>query len=140
MRVTRFTGCISVLWSPTCGQNSMRFGFLPLRQCLRVTLIHVPHPKCGVGVHGLFDRQNVADRVAKLAGDLPSGTVTAVCILMRRRRFRRRHLSLQPRNRLALNRALTAGFDRTCRVKELVVIVESEFWSDFTHAPVSFSS
>ncbi len=78
-----------------------------------------------MGVHGLFDRQNVADRVAKLAGDLPSGTVTAAFILMRW--FRRRHLALQARNRLALNRALTAGFDRICRVKELVVIVESEF-------------
>ena len=68
------------------------------------TPIHVPHPKCGVrvnpvrnllrikpprqrsqfGVHGLFDRQNVADRIAQLAGDLPGGAMLAVLVWMRR--------------------------------------------------------
>jgi len=65
---------------------------------LRMMLIHFPHPKGRVSVnplgnlyrvqtagprsrirvHGLFDRQNVADRIAKLSGDLACRAVAVM--------------------------------------------------------------
>jgi hypothetical protein len=57
---------------------------------------------------------------------------------LRMRRFLRRgSQSLGAGNGLALNRALAAGVRRTSRVKERVVIVESEFSSVHTSAPVA---
>ncbi len=124
-----------------------------------MTVIHVPHPKCGVrvnpirnllrikpprqrsqfGVHGLLDRQNVADRIPQFPGDFPVGAVLAVLLWMRRF-LRRSGESLGAGNGLALARDLTAGIHGTCRVKELVVIVESEFSSVHTLAPIAFAS
>jgi len=125
----------------------------------QITYDHVPHPKCGVrvkpvrnllrikparqlsqfGIHGLFDRQNVADRIAQLAGNLTSGAVTVMFVWMWRF-WQWRGESLGAECRLVLNRDLSAGFSRTGSVKELVVIAESEFSSVHTRAPVAISS
>jgi hypothetical protein len=64
---------------------------------------------------------------------LPGGAMLA-------RFLRRVGQSLGAGNGMDLNRALAAGIHGTCRVKELVVIVESEFSSVHTGSPVGLTS
>jgi hypothetical protein len=125
-------------------------GFLNSLKCqtllpgiiLRVTLIHVPHPKGGVsvnplrnlnrvqttgprslfGIHRLFDRQNVADRVAKFAGNLAR---RAVAVMIAGRLSIAIHTPLRAQGRTSRAITTAIGFDFAGGPEELPVVIES---------------
>ena len=105
-------------------------------------LIHFPHPKRGVfvnplrnlrrvqttgpsrliRVHRLFDRQNVAYRVAKLLGDLAR---RAVAVMLAGRLAIALHTPLRARDRASRAITMAIGFDFAGGPEKLPVVIES---------------
>src|SRR3984957_4376032 len=168
----RHPGCLHAhilnLFEEVCESgflNVLKCQMLLPRIILGMTVIHVPHPKGGVSVnplrnlhrvqtagprrliriHGLFDRQNVADRVAKSAGDLPRRAVAVMLARTGGRRSGRLPADFGPfaghRRRLGQRRTSPALNCRR-RAEKLVVVMVAKcsavHSASFTTAKTSF--